>query len=156
MKGQLKSAVLKKLPIVGNLKIFTRDDLSLCRIEIVDSKEDQNLSPFFQECHKKLEDYLLGNEQRLSIKVDLEGLTPFQKNVLKEMKTIPYGQVRTYKDLAQKLNSKAYQAIGSACGNNPLLLIYPCHRVIGSKGLGGFAHGLQMKKELLKIEGLNL
>lgn len=156
MKGQLKSAVLRKLPIVGSLKIYTRDDFSLCRIEVVDSDEDQSLSPFFKDCEKKIEDYLLGKVQKLSINVDLQGLTAFQKDVLKEMKKIPHGQVRTYKDLAQKLNSKAYQAIGNACGSNPLLLIYPCHRVIGSKGLGGFAHGLHMKKELLKNEGFKL
>lgn len=69
------------------------------------------------------------------------------------MKDIPHGQVATYKEIAEKLESKAYQAIGSACGKNPFLLIYPCHRVVGSNDIGGFAHGIPMKKELLKLEG---
>jgi O-6-methylguanine DNA methyltransferase len=73
-------------------------------------------------------------------------------SVLKEMKNIPYGKVASYKDLAIQLNSKAYQAIGSACGNNPFLLIYPCHRIVGSKNLGGFAHGIEMKQQLIDLE----
>jgi len=69
------------------------------------------------------------------------------------MKAIPYGKTSTYKDLANKMNSKAFQAIGSACGRNPFMLIYPCHRVLGTGNLGGFAHGLKMKKQLLSLEG---
>lgn len=72
------------------------------------------------------------------------------------MKKIPYGKVHSYKEIATKMRSKAYQAIGSACGKNPFMLIYPCHRVIGSNNLGGFAHGLEMKQKLLKLEGIEL
>lgn len=152
MKEQLKSAVLPKLPIVGHLKISTRDGRSLYSIEVVKIKSVDELDPFFQDCFEQLRNYLLGEIKNISIKVDLSALTPFQRRVLRMMKSIPNGKVASYKDLAIKIDSKAYQAIGSACGKNPFLLIYPCHRVIGSDGIGGFAHGLKMKKELLALE----
>jgi O-6-methylguanine DNA methyltransferase len=152
MKEQLKSAILPKLPIVGHLKITTRDDQSLYSIKVVNKGSRQKLDPYFQECFEKINSFLLGESKEIDLKLDFSSLTPFQVKVLKAMKKIPYGKVASYKDLAVKLNSKAYQAIGSACGRNPFLLIYPCHRVVGSDDLGGFAHGLEMKKKLLALE----
>lgn len=152
MKEQLKSVVLPSLPIVGKLKLSSKDGKSLYAIEVVKENSEHELGPFFQDCFEKISEYLQGNAKRIDIKLDLKSLTPFQANVLKAMKTIPYGEVATYKDLALKIDSKAYQAIGSACGRNPFLLIYPCHRVLGTKNIGGFAHGLKMKKDLLKLE----
>ena len=84
--------------------------------------------------------------------VDDHRLRDFQLKVLNEMKKIPFGKTASYKDLGHGMNSRAYQAIGSACGQNPFLLIYPCHRVVGTKGPGGFMHGLKMKQELLQLE----
>lgn len=152
MKGQLKSAVLPPLPIVGTLKLTSLDGKSLSMIDVVDESPDQELEPFFEKCFIEFEKYLTGKSKKISLPLDYSNLTPFQLKVLKVMKEIPYGKAATYKDLATKLNSKAYQAIGSACGRNPFLLIYPCHRVLGSNGLGGFAHGPKMKQELLELE----
>jgi O-6-methylguanine DNA methyltransferase len=152
MKEQLKSAVLPLLPIVGTLKLTSKDGSSLYSIEVVESQKADSLDPFFQDCFEKLSKFLQGKTQDISIKLDHSSATPFQQEVLKAMKAIPFGKVATYKDLALKMNSRAYQAIGSACGKNPFLLIYPCHRVLGSNGLGGFAHGLEMKKALLNLE----
>lgn len=156
MKEQITSCILPSLPIVGVLKLSSRDGKTISNIEVVKGKPTANPAKVFVDAHKSLEVYLTGKTTKLDLPLDHRGLTPFQQKVLKVMAKIPYGQVATYKDLAIKLNSKAYQAIGSACGRNPFMLIYPCHRVVGSHDLGGFAHGLIMKKELLKLEGVNL
>ena len=153
MKEQLKSAVLPPLPIVGKLRLTTRDGKSLLSVDVVDKPFDKELDPFFQRCFDEFEAFLIGESKKISIPLDEKSLSPFQKQVLKAMKSIPYGKTATYKDLADKMNSKAFQAIGSACGRNPFLLIYPCHRVLGSGHIGGFAHGLEMKKQLLALEG---
>lgn len=152
MKEQLKSVVLPALPIVGKLRLTSRDGKSLVSIEVVEKPSDKTLDPFFQKCFDELEAFLNGESKKIDIKLDFSNMTAFQRDVLKAMKSIPYGKTATYKDLARKLNSKAYQAIGSACGRNPFILIYPCHRVLGSNNIGGFAHGIEMKKQLLKLE----
>lgn len=149
----MKEQILPPLPIVGKLRLKSRDGKTLCSIDVVSGKSSALLDPFFQECFDKLQNFLSGKSKDLNIPIDLSVVTPFQLQVLKEMKKIPYGEVRSYKDLAIKMKSKGYQAIGSACGKNPLMLIYPCHRVVGSQNLGGFAHGLDMKKALLLLEG---
>lgn len=153
MKEQIKTYILPTLPIVGNLKLSTRDGKTLCALNITTSKNVSDLDTFSSQCFTELNLYLTGQAKKINIKTDDFLLTDFQKKVLQVMKAIPYGKVATYKDLAETLHSKAYQAIGSACGRNPLLLLYPCHRVVGSHDLGGFAHGLFMKKNLLRLEG---
>lgn len=149
----MTTAILPKLPVVGTLKLMSRDGKSLASIEVVKGQKATELSPFFKICFQELEAFLKGKTESIDIPLDLSGLSPFQLKVLKEMRKIPYGKVESYKDLADRMKSKGYQAIGTACGKNPFMLIYPCHRVVGSKDLGGFAHGLKMKKELLKLEG---
>jgi O-6-methylguanine DNA methyltransferase len=152
MKEQIKTCILPNLPIVGTLKLSSRDGKTLCFIYVAKKQAPTKRSPFFESCYQELKTYLEGSK-KLSLPLDFRGLTDFQMNVLKEMKKIPYGQVASYKDLAVAMKSRAYQAIGTACGQNPFMLIYPCHRVVGTNGLGGFAHGLKMKEELLKLEG---
>lgn len=79
--------------------------------------------------------------------------TMFQKSVWERIGEIPYGETRTYKELAQAMgNPGAARAVGQACNANPLALIVPCHRVTGSSGLGGFAGGTAAKKMLLLVE----
>ena len=151
MKEQF--AILPPLPIVGSLKIFSKDGKSLNRIEVTDFRPTE-LTPFFKKCHKEFANFLTGKTQTIDIELDYSELTPFQLKVLKEMKKISFGKVATYKDLANGMKSKGYQAIGTACGRNPFMLIYPCHRVLGTNNLGGFAHGLEMKKSLLALEGV--
>ena len=153
MKEQ--TAILPRLPIIGVVKLTTLDEEKITLIEVLKDTQDlkdKDLTPFFHDCFTKLKYYLEGQSQSLHIAVDLKGLSPFQQQVLEAMRHIPYGEKRTYKDLAHAMGTKAYQAIGSACGKNPFLLIYPCHRVIGTKGPGGFAHGLEMKKKLWELE----
>jgi len=82
--------------------------------------------------------------------------TPFEKQVLYALCQIPYGEVRTYGWLARKVGRPgAAQAVGQALSRNPLPLLYPCHRVVAGKGLGGFSGGLALKRRLLSLEGLS-
>lgn len=151
MKEQF--VILPELPIVGTLRLSTKDGLSLTSINVVKKQTPSQLSPFFNDCYLELANFLSGQSKNFKTKLDMSDMTDFQIKVLKEMKKIPYGKVATYKELGQGMKTKGYQAIGSACGKNPFMLIYPCHRVVGSKDLGGFAHGVEMKKKLLLLEG---
>ena len=83
--------------------------------------------------------------------VDLSSCSDFTKRVLEEVRKIPYGEVRTYKDIAEKIGT-GYRAVGQALKKNPTPIIIPCHRVVSTKGLGGFSAGVEIKKELLKLE----
>lgn len=149
------TATLPTLPIVGTLRLTSRDGKTISNIEVVKGKST-GMNSFFESCYQEMKTYLEGEKKTLELPLDMKGMTPFQAKVLKEMKKIPYGEVRSYGELAKAMKSKAFQAIGNACGKNPFMLIYPCHRVVGTNGPGGFAHGLKMKTELLKLEGVNL
>jgi O-6-methylguanine DNA methyltransferase len=147
----MQQVTLPTLPIVGNLRLSSQDGESLYSIEVVHEKGSKQLEPFFENCFNEFKAFLTGETKTLNIKLDFSSVTPFQKKVLKEMIKIPYGKTASYKDIALKLNSRAYQAIGSACGKNPFLLIYPCHRVVGTTNPGGFAHGPEMKLKLVNL-----
>lgn len=83
----------------------------------------------------------------------LEG-TPFQQKVWQAIAQIPWGELRTYSELAQAIGSpRAVRAVAGACGKNPLPLFIPCHRVVGKTDLGGFNGGVDLKKRLLRLEG---
>ncbi len=88
-------------------------------------------------------------------KVELDSLTSFQRKVLEVVKTIPYGEVRSYKWVAERMGKpRAARAVGQALKRNPYPAIIPCHRVIRSDGkLGGYSKGIQKKRRLLKDEG---
>ena len=101
----------------------------------------------------QLDEYFQGKRTTFSLPFKLTG-TPFQLAVWKELQNIPYGQTTSYKEIAQKINKpKAYRAVGMANTKNPLPIIIPCHRVIGSNGkLIGYAGGLKLKNYLLELE----
>ena len=81
--------------------------------------------------------------------------TPFQQKVYEAIQKIPKGKVTTYKAVAQKIGTKAYRAVGQALHVNPVPLLVPCHRVVGSdRGLTGFGSGINLKKKILKAEGV--
>lgn len=103
--------------------------------------------------HKEVVEYLEGKRRNFTLSLDLKG-TPFQMKVWKELLKIPYGETRTYKDIAEAIgNPKAYRAVGNALNKNPVLIVVPCHRVIGSNGqLTGFGGGIELKAWLLKLE----
>lgn len=101
----------------------------------------------------QLDEYFQGKRTTFSLPFKLTG-TPFQLAVWKELQNIPYGQTTSYKEIAQKINKpKAYRAVGMANNKNPLPIIIPCHRVIGSNGkLIGYVGGLKLKNYLLELE----
>ena len=102
-------------------------------------------------------EYLRGERQRFSVQADsflAARATSFQQRVWEQIALIPYGETKTYGDVAAKLGSRRYaRAVGRACGANPLALLVPCHRVVGKNNLGGFSGGSQIKARLLEIEG---
>ena len=101
----------------------------------------------------QLDEYFQGKRTTFSLPFKLTG-TPFQLTVWKELQNIPYGKTTSYKEIAQKINKpKACRAVGMANNKNPLAIIIPCHRVIGSNGkLIGYAGGLKLKNYLLELE----
>ena len=109
---------------------------------------------FFAPVKREIREYFAGTRTAFEVKLNPRG-TEFQKRVWRELSKIPYGEVVSYKDLAVRLGKEsATRAVGAANGRNPISLIVPCHRVIGSDGrLTGYAHGLEMKKRLLAFEG---
>ena len=102
---------------------------------------------------QQLEQYFAGQRQQFNLPLDFQG-TDFQQQVWRALLTIPYGETRSYKDIALQIgNEKAVRAVGAANGKNPISIIAPCHRVIGSGGaLVGFAGGLDKKQILLSLE----
>ncbi len=101
----------------------------------------------------QLKKYLRGELQRFDCKLDFRG-TPFQKKVWSALKKIPYGRTRSYREIAGAIgHPKAFRAVGNANGQNAIPLIVPCHRVIENNGgLGGFGHGVRVKRQLLDFE----
>jgi methylated-DNA-[protein]-cysteine S-methyltransferase len=108
---------------------------------------------FFREAVRQLEAYFSGKLKSFDLRLAPEG-TEFQKSVWRALCKIPYGETRTYKDIAESIgNPKAYRAVGHANNRNQISIIVPCHRVIGSNGkLTGYACGLDIKAFLLNIE----
>jgi O-6-methylguanine DNA methyltransferase len=108
----------------------------------------------FHELTGVLDLFLRGRTDQINAPLDLTGLTPFQSHVLQVLQGIPYGTVRSYQWVAQRIrNPRACRAVGAACGANPVPLLIPCHRVIAKDGsLGGFSSGLRIKKWLLDLE----
>lgn len=115
--------------------------------------ERQNRHPVLVEAERQLADYFAGRRRRFTLKLDLRG-TPFQRKVWRALLTIPFGETRTYGEIAKQLgHPNAARAVGAANGKNPVSIVAPCHRLIGSGGrLHGFAGGLKAKAALLKHE----
>jgi endonuclease-3 related protein len=111
---------------------------------------------FFAEEWSQLEEYFEGKRTEFNMKLNPQG-TDFQKRVWAELQNIPYGELRSYKDIATAVgNPNASRAVGLANNRNPISIVVPCHRVIGSnKKLTGYAHGLDMKKRLIDSELIN-
>ena len=103
----------------------------------------------------ELEQYLRGKKVRFSTPLDMSAGTEFEQSVWKRLRKVPYGKVVTYKELACAVGKpNAARAVGNAMGKNPLPIVIPCHRVLASNGLGGYACGLDIKKNLLRLEGV--
>jgi len=139
---------------IGNIQLTIREE---CLSELKFTQlqpEGELLDPLLLEAKKQLEEYFLGQRKVFNLPKGLWG-TDFQRKVWLAVGKIPFGQTITYAKLAEQLgNPAAIRAVGTAIGANPLLIILPCHRIIGSNGsLTGYAGGLEKKKALLQLEG---
>jgi len=108
------------------------------------------------EVRRELDLYFAGKLDRFDLPLDWRLSSGFRQRVLRAIDRIPYGQTRTYTEMARKAgNERAVRAAGSACGSNPIPLVVPCHRVLRTGGaLGGYGGGLPMKQSLLELEGV--
>jgi methylated-DNA-[protein]-cysteine S-methyltransferase len=123
------------------------------RVKLGEMREADN-HPVLVETARQLDEYFCGTRTRFELETESVG-TEFQKKVWNALLTIPFGETRSYCDIAMQIgNSHATRAVGAANGRNPLSIIAPCHRVIGSSGaLTGFAGGQHNKAALMAIEG---
>lgn len=130
-------------------------------IKIQEKCKEKDL-PIFEETAKWLDIYFSGKNPNFIPKYKINDITPFRQEVIDEMLKIPYGKVITYNDIAKAIAKKraikkmSAQAVGGAVGWNPICIIIPCHRVIGSNNsLIGYGGGIYNKYNLLKIEGID-
>ena len=110
-------------------------------------------TPFLRGVAKEIKEYLNGQRKQFDIPLQFYG-TDFQLSVWNALLTIPYGETRSYRDIAEQIgNAKACRAVGMANNRNPIAIIVPCHRVIGADGsLVGFGGGIKIKQQLLELE----
>lgn len=146
---------------VGKLKLVAHDHALVAilweveianRVKLNDlTRDDQH--PILLKTHQQLSEYFAGQRTSFDVALDFLG-TAFQKQVWQALLAIPFGQTRSYKQIAEQIgNVKAVRAVGAANGKNPISIIAPCHRVVGANGkLVGFAGGLENKEILLKLE----
>ena len=126
------------------------------RVRLAPRSEDR-AHPVLREAERQLGEYFAGTREAFDLPLDFQG-TDFQKRVWQQLLAIPFGETRSYGEIARALGKPtASRAVGAANGKNPISIVAPCHRVIGSGGaLTGFAGGLEAKQRLLALEGLSL
>jgi methylated-DNA-[protein]-cysteine S-methyltransferase len=145
-----------KLKLVASDKglaavLWENDDPRRVRLGALKRSSDNR---FLNEAEKQLKAYFAGRLKKFTVPLDFKG-TDFQKSVWAALLTIPFGETRSYREIARQIGRpEASRAVGAANGRNPISIITPCHRVLGSNGrLTGFAGGLEAKDHLLRHEG---
>ena len=130
--------------------LWENDDPKRVRLDPLRENKEH---PVLLETERQLTEYFAGKREKFSLKCDCVG-TAFQKDVWQALATIPFGETRSYAQIARQIGRpKAVRAVGAANGRNPISIVVPCHRVIGSNGkLTGFAGGLETKASLLRME----
>jgi len=142
--------------------IFVGDKQGISKLHLLNGKGNENFRisedwienrSCFEDQIRQVEEYLKGNRKTFNMKLNPEG-SEFQKKVWRELCKIPYGETAKYKEIAALIgNSNASRAVGAANGKNPIPIIIPCHRVVGSDGkLTGYAFGLGIKQKLISLE----
>ena len=137
----------------GYIKIAYADGKIFSLLFCSNIDKQNQPSDFSNAIYKQLQEYFAKKRKTFDVQFNLKG-TPFQMRVWQQLQKIPYGQTQTYKQIAEAIGKpKASRAVGMAIHNNPIAIIIPCHRVIGSNGkLTGYAGGLDLKQYLLNIE----
>jgi len=142
------------VPFLDRYLTVTGDDWVITFLDITEKDESEG-EPTGEllKAVKQLKAYALGEKINFDLNLDPKG-TPFQKKVWAAMREIPYGETRTYGDLARAVGSpKGFRAVGGACNRNPIAIVQPCHRVVGTNGaLTGFFGGVDLKEKLLQFE----
>lgn len=107
------------------------------------------------ETRRELDEYFEGTRREFDLTIDLRGTTPFTERVLGELALVPYGRTSTYAELAARSGRpKAARAVGMVMNRNPVPIVLPCHRIVGSSGsLVGYGGGIEIKERLLRLEG---
>ncbi len=134
----------RNVPEQDALRIHSSDDMS----------DAHNIARILKQTVSELREYFDGKRKIFNVAISPETGTEFQHKVWNALKTIPYGEVRSYKQIAEQIGCpKGFRAVGNANNKNPISIIVPCHRVIGAnKKLVGYAGGLDKKKILLEME----
>lgn len=148
---------------VGLLKLVATDAALVAILWENDDPKRVRLAPLVEDvghpvlllAERQLTEYFAGGRKSFDLPLDFSG-TPFQKQVWSELLKIPFGQTRTYGEIANAIGKpRAFRAVGAANGRNPISIVAPCHRVVGKDGsLTGFAGGLAAKECLLGIEAI--
>ena len=157
----MKLAFMEMASPVGQLKLVATETSLVAvlwetenpnRVRLAELIENVQ-HPILLETQKQLNEYFEGQRQVFDLPLDFEG-TEFQQKVWQALLTSPFGETRSYKQIAEQIgNVKAVRAVGAANGKNPISIITPCHRVVGANGkLVGFAGGLENKDVLLQLE----
>lgn len=135
------------------------DDDGIAEVRFLHAREkydlgelDDKKSETVRLCIEELGEYFAGRLETFSVKLNINA-TVFEEKVYRAISEIPYGETRTYKQIARRVGRQlSYRAVGNALAKNPLLILLPCHRVVSSRGPGGYSAGLSMKKKLLELE----
>ena len=139
--------------VLGDVTLVEEDG-ALLAISLKSIQEGTELeTPIIQEAHRQITEYLKGERKVFDLPIQLRG-TDFQQQVWTALLDIPYGETRSYKQIAEAIgNPKGMRAVGMANNRNPLLIVVPCHRVIGANGsMVGYGEGVEMKEFLLRLE----
>ncbi len=142
---------------LGKIRVeYDADTVTLLKKVADDTQDFGEKNDVTEEVYRQLIEYLDGKRKEFTFCYEMRG-TEFQKKVWKALVDIPYGETRTYKEVATAVgNDKASRAVGLANNKNPINIVVPCHRVVGANGkLVGYAGGLDMKEVLLNLESEN-
>lgn len=145
---------LKQPDYMGEICLETEGDMQ--RTEDGSSFREVHPTGIVQETVRQLREYFAGERRKFELKLQLTG-TAFQLRVWDALQSIPYGETKSYRYIAERIGSpKAYRAVGGANHKNPVMIIVPCHRVIGADGsMTGFGCGINIKEQLLELERSN-
>ncbi len=150
----MKNLYIYKTPI-GKIKISDNGKAIIRITTKVDFEKDDNIkeTDLIKKAYNQLEEYFARKRKEFDLPLEFEG-TEFQVKVWNALLTIPYGETRSYKEIAEQIECpKGARAVGMANNKNEIMIVVPCHRVIGSsEKLVGYAGGLDIKSELLKLE----
>lgn len=142
-------------PFGGLLLVATGGRLARIALPGEEPQEESNPShPVLKAATIQLDEYFAGARRTFDLPVDLGSYTPFHLKVAEELRQIPFGETRTYSEIAEAVgNPKAVRAVGTACSRNHLPIVIPCHRVLRSDGsIGGYRGGEELKRALLEFE----